>query len=151
MALRERLDQDLKTAMRASDTLRRDTIRLLISSLRNAEIENRGALDAAAEDRVVAREIKQRRDSVEEYEKAGRTDLAAREQAEMDVLKAYQPEQLSPEDIRAIVETAIARTGAVGMADIGRVMKDALSEVKGRADGGVVNAVARELLKGGQG
>jgi uncharacterized protein YqeY len=151
MALRERLDGDLKAAMREGDTLRRDTIRLLISSLRNAEIENRGPLDAAGEDRVVAKEAKQRRDSIEEYKKAGRNDLAEREQAELDVLKAYQPEQLSLEEIRGLVEASITRTGAAGMGDIGRVMKDVMGEVAGRADGTTINAVAREALKTGLG
>jgi uncharacterized protein YqeY len=148
MALKERLDQDLKAAMREGDTIRRDTIRLVISSLRNAEIENRGTMDAEGEDRVVAREIKQRRDSITEYQKAGRTDLADREQAELDVLKEYQPAQLSAEDVRAIVAASIARLGATGMSDIGRVMKDVLAETKGRTDGGAVNAAAREILSG---
>jgi uncharacterized protein YqeY len=148
MALKERLDQDLKAAMREGDTVRRDTIRLVISSLRNAEIENRGAMDAEGEDRVVAKEIKQRRDSIEEYRKAGRADLADREQAELDVLKGYQPEQLSAEEIRAAVAASVARLGATGMSDIGKVMKDVLAETKGRADGATVNAVAKEMLAG---
>lgn len=147
MALRERLNDDLKSAMRAGDTLRRDTIRLLISSLKNAEIENRGPLDAAAEDRVVAKEVKQRKDSIEEYRKAGREELALKEQAEMEILQDYQPEQLSLEELRGLVEASITSTGAAGMGDIGKVMKDVMAKVQGRADGTTINAVARELLK----
>lgn len=147
MALRQRLDEDLKSAMRAGDTLRRDTVRLLLSSLRNAEIENRGPLDQAGEDRVVMKEVKQRKDSIEEYRKAGREELALREEAEMEILTAYQPEQLSDSDIRALVERSITRTGAAGIGDIGKVMKDVMPDVAGRADGTAINAVVRELLK----
>jgi len=146
MALRERLNTDLKTAMREGDTVRRDTIRLLLSSLRNAEIDARGELDDEAEGRVVTKEIKQRKDSIEEYRKGQRPDLAEREEAEMKVLKDYQAAQLSDEDLRRLVIGAISRTGAKGMGDIGKVMKSAMSEAKGQADGNRVNAIAREIL-----
>lgn len=146
MALRDRLNEDLKAAMRAGDATRRDTLRLLISALKNAEIENRGALDADAEAHVVGREVKQRKDSIEEYRRGNREDLAAREQAELDILAEYQPQQLSTDEIRALVAASIARTGAKGMADMGKVMRDVMAETKGRADGTQVNAIARELL-----
>lgn len=146
MALRERLDADLKAAMRSGDTLRRDTVRLLISSLRNAEIENRGALDEESEGRVVAREVKQRKDSITEYRKGNRADLADREQAEMDILQEYQPQQMTPDEIRSLVVASISRTGAKGLGDIGKVMRDVMAEAKGRADGTQVNAIARDIL-----
>jgi uncharacterized protein YqeY len=147
MALIDRLSEDLKKAMRDGDTLRRDTIRLLISSVRNAQIENHGPLDTEGEDRVVLKEAKQRRDSIEEYRKGNRADLADREQAELDVITTYQPEQLSAEEVHALVAASIERTGAKAMSDIGRVMKDVLPEVRGRADGGAINAAARKILQ----
>ncbi|HEY3267451.1 MAG TPA: GatB/YqeY domain-containing protein [Armatimonadota bacterium] len=146
MALREQLTDDLKSAMREGDTLRRDTIRLLINSLKNAEIDSPTPLDSDAEARIVAKEIKQRKDSITEYRKANREDLAGREEAEMKVLEAYQPRQLSTEELRSLVVASIQRTGAKGPADMGRVMKDVMPELKGRADGGAVNAIAREIL-----
>jgi uncharacterized protein YqeY len=147
MALIDRLSEDLKKAMRDGDTLRRDTIRLLISSVRNAQIENHGPLDTEGEDRVVLKEAKQRRDSIEEYRKGNRADLADREQAELEVITTYQPEQLSAEEVHALVAASIERTGAKAMSDIGRVMKDVLPEVRGRADGGAINAAARKILQ----
>lgn len=151
MPLIERLSDELKTAIRAGDTVRRDTIRLLISSLRNAQIDNHGPLDEESELRIVSKEVKQRRDSITEYTKAARTDLADREQAELNVLQEYQPEQMTPEEIRALVMAAIERTGARTVGDIGRVMKDAVPAALGRADGSVINKVAREILMSANG
>jgi uncharacterized protein len=146
MSLLDRLDADLKQAMRDGDTTRRDTIRLLRSALKNAEIEKRAPLGEQEADKVVAREAKQRRDSIEEYRKGNRDDLVAKEQAELEILQAYQPEQLTEEALRDIVRESISRLGATGPADIGKVMKDVLPRVQGRADGGAVNAAARDLL-----
>lgn len=151
MSLHQRLTEDLKAAMLSGDTNRRDTVRLLVSSLRNAEIDNHGPLDEEAETRVVAKEVKQRRDSITEYGKAGRTDLVDREQAELGVLLTYLPEQLTPDEIRALVTESIARTGAKGPGDIGKVMKDAVSAAKGRADGSTINVIAREILMSANG
>ncbi|HEY3414162.1 MAG TPA: GatB/YqeY domain-containing protein [Armatimonadota bacterium] len=146
MPLILRLNDDLKASMRSGDTVRRDTIRLLISSLKLTQIDHKGELDEETEARVVAKEVKQRKDSIAEYRKAGRDDLADREQAELDILGAYMPAQMTADEIRALVMAAIDRTGATGPADLGRVMKDAVPAAKGRADGSVINSVAREIL-----
>lgn len=146
MTLKERLDADLKNAMRSGATIHRDTIRLLMSALRNAEIDNHGPLDEAGTSRVVAKEVKQRRDSIEEYKKGNRQDLVDREQAELDVLAQYQPDQLSPEQVREIVMAVVRRIDAKGPSDLGKVMREAMADVQGRADGGVVSTLARELL-----
>lgn len=151
MPLIERLNDDLKAAMRAGDTTRRDTIRLLISSLKNFHIDHRAEVSDEADIKVVAREVKQRRDSIAEYTKAERSDLADRETAELEILLAYLPAQMSPEEIRALVIASIARTGAKGIADLGRVMKDAVPAAQGRADGSMINSVAREVLMGTSG
>ena len=146
MPLTQCLKDDLKAAMRAGDTVRRDTIRLLISSLNNVRIDHKGELDEEAEFRVVTKEVKQRRDSITEYGKAERKDLVDREQAELDILVSYLPAQMTADEIRALVFAAIARTGATGPGDLGRLMKDAVPAAKGRADGAVINSVAREIL-----
>lgn len=151
MALAQRLNEDLKVAMRAGDNVRRDTIRLLISSLKNAQIDHKGDLDEDAESRVVAREVKQRKDSITEYRKAARTDLADREEAELAILATYMPEPLTTDQIRTLVFESISRTGAKGPSDLGRVMKDAVPAAKGRADGAAINALAREMLMGTSG
>ena len=148
MSLIQQLDEDLKAAMRSGDTLKRDTVRLLRGALKNAEIENREPLNDEAAVRVLAKEAKQRRDSIEEYKKGNRQDLVDREQAELDIIASYLPEAMSAEDLQQIVRESITAVGAQGPSDMGKVMKEALGRVKGRADGSVVNAVVREMLSG---
>ena len=148
MSLIQQLDEDLKAAMRSGDTLKRDTVRLLRGALKNAEIENREPLDDEAAVRVLAKEAKQRRDSIEEYKKGNRQDLVDREQAELDIIASYLPEAMSVEDLQQIVRESITAVGAQGPSDMGKVMKEALGRVKGRADGSAVNAVVREMLSG---
>jgi uncharacterized protein YqeY len=142
----ERLNTELKAAMLAGETTRRDTIRLLISSLRNYHIDHKDEVNDDSDLKVVAKEVKQRRDSITEYEKANRKDLADREKAELEILLGYMPAQMSPAEIRALVISSITRTGAKGLSDLGRVMKDAVPAALGRADGSTINAVAREIL-----
>lgn len=146
MPLIERLNDDLKAAMRAGNTTRRDTIRLLIASLRNYQIDHKDAVNDESDIRIVAKEVKQRRDSIAEYTKANRSDLADREKSELDILLTYLPAQMTAEEIRTLVVEAIARTGATGLSDLGRVMKDAVPAAQGRADGSTINSVAREIL-----
>lgn len=148
MSLIQQLDDDLKAAMRSGDTLKRDTVRLLRGALKNAEIEHREPLDDEAAVRVLAKEAKQRRDSIEEYKKGNRQDLVDREQAELDIIASYLPEAMSVEDLQQIVRESITAVGAQGPSDMGKVMKEALGRVKGRADGSAVNAVVREMLSG---
>jgi uncharacterized protein YqeY len=146
MSVMQRLDDDLRTAMKSGDTVRRDTIRLLRNAIKKAEIDNRGPLDDDGEERVLAREAKQRRESIEEYRKGRREDLVAREEAELAVISEYLPEQLSEDDMRALVLASIRKVGARGMGDLGAVMRDVMPEIRGRADGAAVNAMARQLL-----
>lgn len=148
MSLTEQLTQDLKNAMKEGDTIRRNTIRLLRSAIKNAEIDKGHALSEAELLDVVAKQAKQRRDSIQEYEKAGRSDLVDQEQAELTILEAYLPRQLAEEEIRARAEAVIAELGVSGMTGMGQVMQRLMAELKGQADGKVVNQVVRDLLSG---
>lgn len=148
MSLTEQLTQDLKNAMKEGDTTRRNTIRLLRSAIKNAEIDKGRALSEAELLDVVAKQAKQRRDSIQEYEKAGRSDLVEQEQAELEILEGYLPRQLAEGEIRARAEAAIAELGVSGMTGMGQVMQRLMAELKGQADGKVVNQVVRDLLSG---
>ena len=146
MSLREQLDADLRDALRSGEETRKVTIRGLIAAIHNAEIQTRGSLDDAAITGIVGREIKQRRDSIEEYTKGNRPDLVAKEQAELDVLSVYLPPQLSRDEIVAAARAVIERVGARGPADKGKVMGPIMAELRGKADGAEINAVVTELL-----
>jgi uncharacterized protein YqeY len=157
MGLKEQLAEDLKDAMRANDEVRRNTLRGLLTAISNTEIArvnvkdesaSRQALtDADALD-VVQKQAKQRRESIEEFRKAARADLVAREEAELAILSAYLPQQLSREEITAEVKLVIAETGASGPGDKAKVMPAAIAKLKGRADGRAINEVVTELLSG---
>lgn len=144
--LKDRLQSDLHDAMRARDDVRRSTVRMLSSAIHNAEIEARGELDEDAVLAVVQKQAKQRRESIDEYRRAGRSDLVDREEAELRILETYLPAQASDDDIRDAARTAIADTGASGPADLGKVMPVLMQQFAGRADGKRVNAIVRELL-----
>lgn len=148
-SLRERLREDLKAAMRAREIVRRDTIRMLEAAIKNAEIERRGE-ELADEDvlAILQRQMKQRRDSIEQFEQGGREDLAEIERAEMAVIEAYLPEQLSRGDIAEAARRVIGQVGASGPGDRGKVMGPLMKELRGKADGAAVNAVVSELLEG---
>jgi len=144
--LKDQLNADLRDAMRAKDIVRRGTLRLLLSSIHNAEIEARKPLDEVEVLNVLNREIKQRRESIEEYGKANRQDLVQSEQAELNVLLEYQPPQLSEAEITELANQIILRTGAVGLKDKGRVMPVIMAELRGKADGSTINRIVTELL-----
>jgi uncharacterized protein YqeY len=148
MALRERLDEDLKSAMRAKDSLRMNTIRGLKSAVKYREIELMKPLDDAGILGVAATEIKRRRDSVEQYRAGNRPDLADKEEAEIRLLQDYLPQQLSSAELEAKVDEVIARVGAKGPKDMGAVMKALLPDVQGRADGKVVSELVKQRLAG---
>lgn len=146
-SLRERLRDDLKAAMRARDVVRRDTIRLVEAAIKNAEIEKRGAeLSDQDVQAILQRQVKQRQDSIEQYEQADRPDLADAERAEIAVIEVYLPQQMSREEIEAAARAAIDQLGATSPGDRGKVMGRLMSELRGKADGVVVNAVVGELL-----
>jgi hypothetical protein len=148
MALREKLDEDLKSAMRAKDSLRMNTVRALKSAVKYREIELMKPLDDAGILGVMATEIKRRRDSVEQYRAGNRADLADKEEAEIKILQEFLPQQLTPAEVEARVVEAIAKVGAQGPKDMGAVMKALLPDVQGRADGKVVSELVKQRLAG---
>lgn len=145
MGLRERLDADMKTALREKDSLRLSTIRMIKSAVQYRETEAgaKGQLDDTGILQVLGSEIKKRRDALAEYEKANRTELAEKERKEIEVLQAYLPEQLSDEELVQAVEDAIAEAGAQGPRDMGKVMKVLTPRIQGRAD----TRAAADLVK----
>ena len=146
-SLRERLRDDLKDAMRARDAVRRDTIRLVEAAVKNAEIEKRGAeLSEQDVQAILQRQVKQRQDSIEQYEQVGRPDLADAERAEIAVIQAYLPQQMSHEEIEAAARAAIEQLGASGPNDRGKVMGRLMADLRGKADGAQVNAIVSDLL-----
>ncbi len=148
MGLKERLDQDLKTAMREKAQLRLDTIRMLKSAIKYREIELMKPLDDAGIQGVIASEVKRRRDAIEQYKAGNRQDLADKEDAEIAILQAYLPQQLTADELRAKVEAAVQAVGAQGMKDMGKVMKALLPEVQGRAEGATVSELVKARLSG---
>ena len=147
MALRERLNDDLKTAMRAGDAPRRSVLRYLLSAIHNQEIEKKGELDDEAITALLGRQAQQRRDSIEAFSKGGRDDLVAKEEAELALIVAYLPQQLTDDEVRELAVRAIADTGAEGPRDMGRVMGALMPQVRGRADGKTVSTAVSELLR----
>ncbi|WP_457653789.1 GatB/YqeY domain-containing protein [Rhodocaloribacter sp.] len=152
MSLKERLAEELKAAMRAKDAVRLRTIRSLRAALMEREIAERHGGEAVLTEEqelaVVQKQAKQRRDAIEQYEQAGREDLAAKEREELEVLKDYLPRQLDESEVRTVVERIIAETGASSPREMGKVMGLAMKELRGKADGRMVQAVARALLSG---
>jgi uncharacterized protein YqeY len=146
MTLKQKLNDDLREALRSQDELRKTTIRLALSAIHNAEIAAGKELDDAGVTAVLAREAKQRRESIEEFKKGNRQDLVDKEQGELDILLTYLPHQLSREEIADIARRIIAETGATGPRDKGKVMPVIMAQLRGRADGSEVNAVVTELL-----
>ena len=146
MTLRERIQSDITAAMRSGDVLRRDTLRMAESSIYNAEKRDRREYSDDEVAAVLAREVKTRRESVEAFRKGGREDLASKEEAEIAILAAFLPEQLSEPEIAALVDEAIAATGAAGPRDLGKVMGWLAPRTRGRADGRLVSQVAGSAL-----
>ncbi|MHB1403323.1 MAG: GatB/YqeY domain-containing protein [Thiobacillus sp.] len=146
MSLKARVTDDMKTAMRAKETVRLGTIRLLLAAIKQKEIDERIELDDAAVSSIVEKLIKQRKDSISQFQAAGRDDLVAVEQAELAVLQAYLPEQLSAAEVEAAVAAAIAESGASSAKDMGKVMGLLKPRLAGRADMGQVSALIKARL-----
>jgi uncharacterized protein YqeY len=144
--VRQRLEEDLKSAMRGGDVVSRDAIRYILAAIKNAEIDARGSATPADPVATLRRLGKQLNDSIEQYEAAGRQDLADHEQAQLAVLRRYLPAELSDADLDTIVADAIAETGATGPKDMGRVMPVAMQRTAGRADGRRVSAAVKAAL-----
>jgi uncharacterized protein len=148
MTLKERITEDMKAAMRAKETDRLGTIRLLTAAIKQREVDERIELDDTAVVAVVDKLIKQRKDSIEAFEKAGRQDLADKEKAELAVLSAYLPARLSAEEVAAEVKAIVAELGAKGPGDMGKVMGAAKQRLAGKADMGQVSAAVKAALAG---
>lgn len=146
MSLLDDIDHCFKTALKNQDRLELSTLRLLKTALKNRQVQEKRSLTEAEVIEVITSQVKQRRDSVEEFKRAGRSDLAQQEEEELRFLLSFLPQQLVPEEIRRQLEEIISELQASGPGDLGRVMKSAMVRLAGRADGKVVNAVARELL-----
>ncbi len=146
MELLRRIDAALKEAIRSKQESRLNAVRLLLTALKVREKEIKRPLEEAEIQQVIASQIKQRRDSAEQYLRGGRGDLASLEEAEIEVLQAFLPEQLAPEDLAVIVEAAVAESGAQSARDMGKVMKLLMPRVAGRADGKLVNEMVRRKL-----
>jgi uncharacterized protein len=146
--LKAQLQADLHDAMRAREKVRAGTLRMVLTAITNAEVSGTEARELTDEDvrGVIAKEAKKRREAASAYEDAGRGELAAQEEAELEILETYLPAQLGDDELRAIVAEAVAETGASGMAQMGQVMRVAQGKVGGRADGGRVAALVRESL-----
>lgn len=147
MNLSERLNEDMKQAMKSQDKFKLSTIRMVRATMKNLEIDLKRTLNDNEVLDILSREIKQRKDALQEFEKAGRDDLAEKVKAEAEILAEYLPEQLSEEEIKVIVQQTIQETGASSKADIGKVMSALMPKVKGRADGKLVNQAVQQLLQ----
>jgi uncharacterized protein YqeY len=148
MSLKAQITEDMKTAMRAKDSVRLGTIRLLQAAMKQKEVDERVELDDAMVIAIVDKLIKQRKDSIAAYEGAGRQDLADVEKAEMQVLEVYLPARLSAEEITAAVKAIVAEVGAAGPGDMGKVMGAVKVQLAGKADMGLVSAAVKAALAG---
>lgn len=146
MTLKERIQEDMKAAMRAREAERLSTIRMLLAACKQREVDERIALDDAAIVGIVDKLIKQRKDSIAAFTQAGRTDLVDKESAEVRVLEAYLPRRLSAEEITAAVAALVAELGAAGPGDMGRVMAVAKAKLAGQAEMGLVSAAVKQAL-----
>ncbi|MBW7455205.1 GatB/YqeY domain-containing protein [Paenibacillus sepulcri] len=147
MNLSERLNDDMKQAMRGQEKFKLSTIRMIRASIKNLEIDLKRPLDDNEVLDILSREIKQRKDSLQEFEKAGRDDLAKDVAAEIEIISVYLPQQLTEEEIKEIVQQTIAETGASSKADMGKVMSALMPKTKGRADGKLVNTYVQQFLQ----
>ncbi|OFM20243.1 glutamyl-tRNA amidotransferase [Neisseria sp. HMSC070A01] len=146
MSLKTQLTEDMKTAMRAKDQVSLSTIRLINAAIKQFEVDERTEADDAKVISILTKMVKQRKDSAKIYTEAGRQDLADKENAEIEILNRYLPQMMSAEEIKTVVEAAVAETGASGMADMGKVMGVLKTRLAGKADMGEVNKVLKAAL-----
>jgi uncharacterized protein len=148
MALKDRITEDMKTAMRAGEKERLATIRLILSAIKQREVDERITLDDSQVLAAIEKMIKQRKEAITQFEAGGRADLVAKETAEIAILQAYLPAQMSDAEVDALIAEAIASTGAASIKDMGKVMGAVKSKAQGRADMGVVSARIKQKLSG---
>lgn len=147
MTIKMQLNDSMKDAMKSGDEVRKRTVRMVLAAVKQAEVDKRIELDDMAVMNLIQKEMKNRRESLEEAKKADRADLVEANEAEMKVLEAFLPKAMPAEELRALVQVAIDETGASTPADMGRVMKVVMAKVAGRAPNDVVSATVRELLQ----
>lgn len=145
--LAKRLNEDLKQAMRGGDTVKRSVIRLVLAAVQNAEIARQADLEDGDVLGIIAKEARQREESIEAFKQGNRQDLVAQEEAELAILQDYLPQQMTRDEVIAEAKKIIAEVGAQGPSDKGKVMPRLIAQLKGRADGREINAVVTELLK----
>jgi uncharacterized protein YqeY len=146
MSLKERITEDMKSAMRAAQKERLGTVRMILAGIKQREVDERITLDDSQVLAVIDKMVKQRKESIAQFESGGRADLVAKEKAEIALLQEYLPAQLSPAEIDALISAAIAKTGATTVKDMGKVMGVLKSELAGRADMGAVSARIKQKL-----
>ena len=146
MSLKERLADDLKSAMKEKNVIRKNVVQMVRAAVLQFEKDNKVTLEDEGVLEVIAKQLKQRKDALPDYEKSGRDDLIADLKAEMDVLMEYLPKQLTEDELKAVIEETIAEVGASSMKDMGKVMAGAKAKTVGRADGRMINEVAKALL-----
>lgn len=147
MTIKEQITHDMKEAMKAKDNDTRDTLRLLAAAIKQVEVDEQKELDDAAVQAILLKQAKQRRESIDEYEKAGRGELAKAEKTELAIIENYLPIMMDEAEIRALAEKVIAEVGATDVKSMGMVMGKLMPQVKGKADGKLVNQVVQDLLK----
>ena len=138
----------MKEAMKSGDVLKRTTLRMALAAIKNREIDERAELDEPAVLALLQKEVKSRREAIVDAKSAGRDDLIEQAEAEIEILDAFLPKQLTEDEIRSLVQEAISETGAASMREMGNVMKALMPRVQGRADGKLVSGIVRELLQG---
>lgn len=150
MSLKKQIFEDLKAAMKAGETEKRDVLRMLDSMIKNVEIEKMKRESGLSDEEtleVIARAVKQRKDAVAQYESGGRPELAEKEKKEIEILMAYMPEQMGEEAVRAVVAEVIAASGVTSKAEIGKAMGPIMGKLKGKADGNLVKKIVEESLQ----
>ena len=147
MTLKDQLLEDLKDALRNKDNIRKNVIQMVRSAVLQAEKDNRISLDDDGVTNVIAKELKKRKDALPQYEQSGRQDLVDDLKREIELLTAYLPEQMGEEEIKAIIKEAIRESGAQAISDLGKVMKEVMPKVRGKADGRIVSDIAGRILK----
>lgn len=146
MSLKEQLLEDMKNAMKDKDAIKKSTVQMARAAILQVEKDNRITLDDDGILEIIAKEVKKRRDVLPDYEKSGRQDLIDNLKAEIDVLLQYLPQQLTEEELEVIVRQAVQETGATSAKDMGRIMQIVMPQVKGRADGKMINAIVKKII-----
>ncbi len=147
MSIKTQLNDSMKESMKSGDEVRKRTVRMVLAAIKQAEVDKRVELDDTAVMNILQKEVKNRRESLEEAKKANRTDLVEANEAEINILQAFLPKAMPAEELRALVQAAISETGASSPSDMGKVMKAVMPKVAGRAPNDMVSATVRELLQ----